>query len=609
MTTLDEFYKVGPGPSSSHTIGPMRITYDFYQRCTKLPADQLAKATALKVHLFGSLSATGKGHGTERAALAGLVGKEPATVDPAFLDSLRDKPDQSFPVKLGAKTLNVTLKDVIFDAAKGDFPHPNTMTAKLMAGDKVLFEQEYYSVGGGFIEWKGYTPPKKNPPKYPFSTMKELRQHAEKNKLSIAQVILANEMSISGKSEAGGLCLRRQDHQRDGRHREVRTQRTGRTCCRVRSSCRPKRRPSTNAPRMTSTSRIAASASLSAYALAGSEENGRGHLVVTAPTGGSAGVMPALVYGLGEGGRKLPQEKIRHGMLAAAAIGYLCKHNATLSAAEGGCQAEIGVASAMAAALIATAYDASARVVENAAESALEHHLGMTCDPVAGFVQVPCIERCAFGAVKAWTAYAIASNEIAIQASRRFRRNDHGDGSDRQGHEQQVQGNQRGRTCPLGDALLIEQDLDGTRSHAGISHSHRPVAGTGRRRDESGSAGAHPCGGGQVLEPGPQQHRRLALASRLPQPSGAGRGCVDHVGHLGGAPNGRCHGWPRYIQGHAVRFGVGDDLPRRRVPCATLSPGQRVVRRVLRGCRQRATRIARSAACWSSSTRVPAWRP
>jgi len=152
---------------------------------------------------------------------------------------------------------------------------------------------------------------------------------------------------------------------------------------------------------------------LSAAALAGSEENGRGHLVVTAPTGGSAGVMPSLVYGLGEGGRKLPPAKIRDGMLAAAAIGYLCKHNATLSAAEGGCQAEIGVASAMAAAMIATAHDASPRVVENAAESALEHHLGMTCDPVAGYVQVPCIERCAFGAVKAWTAWAIASNEIA----------------------------------------------------------------------------------------------------------------------------------------------------------------------------------------------------
>ena len=200
LTTADEFYKVGPGPSSSHTIGPMRITYD-YQRATKLPADKLAKATKLQVNLFGSLSATGKGHGTERAALAGLVGKEPATVDPKFLDSLRDKPDQTFPVKLGDKSIDVSLKDVIYDATKGDFKHPNTMTVKLLAGSEVLLEQEYYSVGGGFIEWKGYTPPKKNAPKYPFRLMKELRAHADTNKISIAKVMLANEMSIAGRSE------------------------------------------------------------------------------------------------------------------------------------------------------------------------------------------------------------------------------------------------------------------------------------------------------------------------------------------------------------------------------------------------------------------------
>ena len=411
LTTLDEFYKVGPGPSSSHTIGPMRITYDFYQRCTKLPADQLAKATALKVHLYGSLSATGKGHGTERASLAGLVGKEPATVDPAFLDELRDKPDQTFPVSLGSKTVNVTLKDIVFDATEGNFPHPNTMTCKLMAGNTVLFEQEYYSVGGGFIEWKGYTPPTKNRPKYPYASMKELRQHAEQNNLSIAQVILANEMSIPGRSEEEVYAFIDKI--------------TGAMVAIVKSGLNA---PDGVLPGPIKLQSKAATVfkraqddsfqsdrgigTLSAYALAGSEENGRGHLVVTAPTGGSAGVMPALVYGLGEGGRKLPQEKIRQGMLAAAAIGYLCKHNATLSAAEGGCQAEIGVASAMAAALIAGAYDASPRVLENAAESALEHHLGMTCDPVAGYVQVPCIERCAFGAVKAWTAWAIASNEI-----------------------------------------------------------------------------------------------------------------------------------------------------------------------------------------------------
>jgi L-serine dehydratase len=413
MTLLDEFYKVGPGPSSSHTIGPMRITYDFYQRCTKLPEDKLAKATALRVHLFGSLSATGKGHGTERAALAGVVGKEPATVDPAFLDGLRDNPNQTFKVKLGPKTIDVSLKDVIYDATKGNFHHPNTMTCKLLAGTEVLLEQEYYSVGGGFIEWKGYTPPKKNPPKYPYSTMKELRAHAEKNNLSIAQVILQNEMTISGRSEAEVYAFI--DKIINAMVATVKSGLAAPEDSVLPGPIKLASKAATVAKRAMDDTYQAdrGIGMVSAYALAASEENGRGHLVITAPTGGSAGVLPAIVYALGEGGRKLPQDKIRQAMLAGAAIGYLCKHNATLSAAEGGCQAEIGVASGMAAALIATAYDAAPRVVENAAESALEHHLGMTCDPVAGFVQVPCIERCAFGAVKAWTAYAIASNEIA----------------------------------------------------------------------------------------------------------------------------------------------------------------------------------------------------
>src|SRR5262245_12873340 len=194
MTTLDEFYKVGPAPSSSHTIGPMRITYDFYQRANKLPADQLGKVTALKVHLYGSLSATGKGHGTERAALAGIVGKEPATVEPEFLDGLVSKPDQTFPVTIGTKKLTLSLKDIVYDAPKGNFPHPNTMTCKRMAGNDVVYEREYYSVGGGFIEWKGYQPPKKGQPKFPYSTMKELQAHAVKNKLSIAQLMMANEV-------------------------------------------------------------------------------------------------------------------------------------------------------------------------------------------------------------------------------------------------------------------------------------------------------------------------------------------------------------------------------------------------------------------------------
>ena len=411
MTLADEFYKVGPGPSSSHTIGPMRITYDFYQRCTKLPANQLAKASGLKVHLFGSLSATGKGHGTEHAALAGLLGKEPATVDPLFLDEMKAKPQQTYPVKLGDKTFNLSLADIIYDVTKGDFPHPNTMTCKLMGRDKPIYVQEYYSVGGGFIEWKGYQPPKKGQPKYLYSTMKELRQHAEKNNLSIAQVIMANEVAVSGKTEKqinafldkianamlatvkSGLSVKE-----DVLPGPIKLHSKAAT---VWARAQDEKYESDRAIAM-----------VAACALAASEENARGHLVITARTCGGAGVMRAVVYALVNRKRQVTMEKIREGLLAGLAVGYLCKHNATLAAAEGGCQSEIGVASAMAAALIAQVMGSNPQTLENAAESALEHHLGMTCDPVAGYVQVPCIERCAFGAVKAWTAFLIATNEI-----------------------------------------------------------------------------------------------------------------------------------------------------------------------------------------------------
>src|SRR5262245_54356089 len=412
MTVVEELYKVGPGPSSSRTIGLMRITYDSYHLTAKpRPADP-ANATELKVHLYGSLSATGKGHGTERASLAGLIGKEPATVDPLFLDEMIAKPNQTYDVKLGDKTFKLSLADIIYDSPKGEFPHPNTMTCKLLAGDKPVYELEYYSPGGGFYEWKGYTPPKKGQPKYPYATMKELRKHAEDNKLSIAQVIMANEVAVSGKTEQ--------------QVNEFLDKIVGAMHATVKAGLAVKEGVLPGPIKLQSKAATVyerskddkyesdrAIAMVSAFALAASEENARGHLVITAPTGGSAGVMPAIVYALTESKRKVPVEKLREGLLAGAAIGYLCKHNATLSGAEGGCQSEIGVASAMSAAFIAQVMDSTPQVIENAAESALEHHLGMTCDPVAGYVQVPCIERCAFGAVKAWIAFMIATNEIA----------------------------------------------------------------------------------------------------------------------------------------------------------------------------------------------------
>jgi L-serine dehydratase len=322
---------------------------------------------------------------------------------------LAARPNEKHKLTLGPSSLDLSLQDIVFDDWKGKYPHPNTMRCVLLAGNERLHELEYYSVGGGFIEWKGYKPPDKGQPKYPYATMKELMRHVVDKKVPLAKLMLENEMEISGKSEkqvwefidqVAGVMLGMVD---TGVKAEgvlpgpIKLQsKAAEVFKRAQSNIRETDR---------------AIGMLAGAALAASEENARGHIIVTAPTGGSAGVIPALVKGLRDY-RKVTQQQIRDGFLAAAAVGYLCKHNATLSAAEGGCQAEIGVASAMGAAMAAQAQGAGIQVIANAAESALEHHLGMTCDPVAGFVQVPCIERCAFGAVKAWTAYCIATNEI-----------------------------------------------------------------------------------------------------------------------------------------------------------------------------------------------------
>jgi L-serine dehydratase len=409
MTTLEEFYKMGPGPSSSHTMGPMRITYDFFQRVTKLPDDQIKRATALKVHLYGSLSATGKGHGTDRASLAGLLGKAPATCPPQFLDGLATNPSEIHKVTIGPTNLNLSLNDIIFDAPKGDFPHPNTMKAVLLAGDDTLYELEYYSVGGGFIEWKGYQPPAKGKPKYPYQHARELQKYLIDDKVPLTKLLLENEMAISGKSEKD--IAEFLDQVSEVMIRGVDTGLVTESVLpgpiKLHSKAADMQRnlkTSAKGPAAHAITQVAS------YGFAMGEENARGHIIVTAPTAGSAGIIPAVLKSLND--LNVPQQNIRDGFLAAAAIGYLCKHNATLSGAEGGCQAEVGVGSSMGAAMIAQAMGASPKVVSNAAESALEHHLGMTCDPVAGYVQVPCIERCAYGAVKAWTGYCIANAEV-----------------------------------------------------------------------------------------------------------------------------------------------------------------------------------------------------
>ena len=297
MTALEEFYKIGPGPSSSHTMGPMRITYDFFQRVSKLPEDQLQRATALKVHLFGSLSATGKGHGTDRASLAGLLGKAPATCPPQFLDGLAANPDQTYKVTLGPKTLDLSLKDIIFDATKGDFHHPNTMTAKLLAGNESLYELEYYSVGGGFIEWKGYKPPDKGQPKYPFEHAGELKKYLIDDKIPLPQLLLANEMAISGKSEKD--IWEFIDQVTEVMVRGVDTGLTVESVLpgpiKLHSKAAGMQR------NLKTTAKGAAGRAITqvaSYGFAMGEENARGHIIVTAPTAGSAGIIPAVVKSL-----------------------------------------------------------------------------------------------------------------------------------------------------------------------------------------------------------------------------------------------------------------------------------------------------------------------
>jgi L-serine dehydratase len=286
------------------------------------------------------------------------------------------------------------------------------MTAKLLADDEVIYELEYYSVGGGFIEWKGYKPPEKGQPKYPYTMARDLKKYILDDKIPLARLLLANEMAVSGKSEK--QIMEFLDQVADVMFRGVQTGLKVDSVLpgpiKLHSKAAALQR---NVQKSSKGAPGRAITQVAAYAFAMGEENARGHIIVTAPTGGSAGILPAVLTYLRDS--KVATDKMHEGLMTAAAIGYLCKHNATLAGAEGGCQAEVGVGSSMAAAMVAQASGASPKVVSNAAESALEHHLGLTCDPVAGYVQVPCIERCAYGAVKAFTAYCIASEEVPEQ--------------------------------------------------------------------------------------------------------------------------------------------------------------------------------------------------
>ncbi|WP_029897790.1 L-serine ammonia-lyase [Desulfohalovibrio reitneri] len=406
-TGIFDLFTIGPGPSSSHTIGPMRAGHRFLQVLRGLDGDALARATGVTARLFGSLSATGRGHGTDRALVAGLLGHRPEEVEQAFLEELAMHPSQPRRIPLEGADLTVSVDGVVFGAVEGHgHPCSNTLVLTLDGPDGPLLERTYHSVGGGSVTSPDEPEEAAGDPAYPYADMDGLKAHIQATGQRLHRIILDNEAAITGRSEAEvlGELDRIMEAMRQSVERGL-----------AEEGVLPgELRLARKAPELYRRGRAAAPASdrflhqLNAYAFAVAEENAAGHVVVTAPTSGSAGVIPAVLHALREH-LDIPREALREGMLAAAAVGFLAKNNASIAGAEVGCQGEIGVASAMAAALIAYARGHNYRVAENAAETALEHHLGLTCDPVGGYVQIPCIERNAMGAVKAYNAALIAT--------------------------------------------------------------------------------------------------------------------------------------------------------------------------------------------------------
>lgn len=413
-TSVFDLFKVGPGPSSSHTIGPMKAAFDFRQRLATLPPTEQQRADAIHVYLYGSLSATGKGHGTDRAIVAGLLGWQPETTNPdALLKLLRD-PAVMYPVLVGDQWINVRTQDIHFERKRYDSPYANTMVLALTAGEEILTKEEYYSIGGGFIIRKGEpeTTASLRMVPYPYSTMTELKEQISTHTLSLDEVLMANEMALTSRSRAE--VNERLDQILDFMHKAVRRG------LRRKGTLPGSIRLTRKAPILFQQAKDMSQSTgsflifLNAYCLAASEENAAGGIVVTAPTSGASGVIPGLTY-LAKHHFHYDRPTLRSGMLAAAAIGFLVKHNASISGAEMGCMGEIGTASAMGAAFLTRCTQPSAAIgpIEAAAEIAIEHHLGMTCDPIGGFVQIPCIERNAMGAVKAYNAFLLATSGAA----------------------------------------------------------------------------------------------------------------------------------------------------------------------------------------------------
>jgi len=409
-----DLFKIGLGPSSSHTVGPMRAALAFVHAVEA--ESKLASVERVGVDLYGSLALTGRGHGTDRAILLGLAGEAPDRIDPDQVEAKVKRIRESRTLRLdGRREVRfVERDDLRFRVDKTLAFHSNglRLTAYDAAGT-ILARRTYFSVGGGFIVEDGEAQRSADAAKtphvpYPFGNAAELLEHGRLSGKRIPELMRVNEHALRSPEEVRTGLLERWAAMSDCIERGLRSEGVLPGGLNVRRRAkgladglrdrRARREPNPNE----------AMDWVSVYAIAVNEENAAGGRVVTAPTNGAAGIIPAVLRYYREFYDDHGDESVVSYFLTAAAVGGLCKRNASLSGAEVGCQGEVGVACSMAAAGLAAVLGGSNAQIENAAEIGIEHHLGMSCDPVGGLVQIPCIERNAMGAVKAINAASLA---------------------------------------------------------------------------------------------------------------------------------------------------------------------------------------------------------
>jgi L-serine dehydratase len=408
-----DLFKIGIGPSSSHTVGPMRAAARFVEG---LRREGLFDATqSLRVELYGSLGATGKGHGSDKAVLLGLEGEQPDRVDTSTIDARLAAMRASGQLKLGGdKPIRFVEKEHLAMIRKPLDYHPNGMVFRAFDGAGLqLRSREYYSVGGGFVvdeEAAGADRivEDKTALAYPFRTARELLGQCAEHDLSISQLMLANEAAWRPEAETRAGLLNIWQVMQDCVAAGCNNEGIMPGGLKVRRRAAALHRQLSQNPEASLRDPLTVMDWVNLYALAVNEENASGGRVVTAPTNGAAGIVPAVLHYYRRFVPGASDDGVVRFLLTAAAIGILYKENASISGAEVGCQGEVGVACSMAAGALCEVLGGTIAQVENAAEIGMEHNLGLTCDPVGGLVQVPCIERNAMGSVKAINAARMA---------------------------------------------------------------------------------------------------------------------------------------------------------------------------------------------------------